>query len=59
MADMSNPKDNVGKGGSGVQGPEDRLFQTLRMKSRAVRDGQELFTWQELNTIIAQLLLER
>ena len=59
MANMSDPKDSVGKGGSGMMSPEDKIFAELRTKSRAVRDGRASFTFEELNRIVAQLLLER
>lgn len=59
MANMSNPKDRVGKGGSGTQSPEDRKFAELRTRSRDVLDGRKSYTTRELNKIIAQLLLER
>lgn len=59
MANLSNPKDRPRGQGSGIQGPEDRYFAKLRTKSRAVRDGREKFTNDEINRIIAQLLLER
>lgn len=59
MANLNNPKDRVGRGGSGVMGPEDRYFAKVRTKSRAVRDGRDKFTSEELNRVIAQLMLER
>lgn len=59
MADLNNPKDRVGRGGSGVMSPEDRYFAKVRTKSRAVRDGRDKFTSEEIHTVIAQMLLER
>lgn len=59
MATLSNPKDNVGRGGSGYISPEDRFFAKVRTKSRSVRDGRDKFTSDELNKVIAQLMLER
>jgi len=59
MANLSNPKDRVARGGSGYQTPEDKFFRKARMKSKAVRDGRKKFTNDELNRIVAQMMLER
>lgn len=57
MANTKNPKDKVAGGGRGEFSPNDKWFQEARIKSRRVLDGTDRFTFQEMQRIIAELIL--
>jgi hypothetical protein len=57
---LSNPKTSVsGDTGSGEFSPFDREFQASRLKARAVLEGRERFTFEELSKLVARLISER
>lgn len=59
MANLENPRDRIGKGGSGKFDPRDKWYQRARVKSMAVREGQVKFTSDEIQRVVAEMMLER